>query len=79
MYTINIHANSDIATNNSSVYNKGMTNKKPHGNTKQNPAGQLVNFRCTASEKATWNAKAKAAGYSSLSAWLKGLANQGIL
>ena len=51
--------------------------KKPRGQPKKdNPASDLVKFRCTPNEKISWKAKAEEAGHSSLSAWLKKLANE---
>ena len=53
-----------------------MTNKKPRGAPKKTEiASARIEFRCLDAEKARWESKAAKAGYSSLSAWLKYLAD----
>ena len=51
--------------------------KKPRGAPKkENPASDLVKFRCTPDEKKSWKAKAEKAGHPSLASWLKKLGNE---
>lgn len=51
--------------------------KKPRGAPKkENPATDLVKFRCTPDEKTNWKAKAKKAGHSSLASWIKTISNE---
>jgi len=54
-----------------------MTNKKPRGAPKKDYiASARIEFRCLDTEKTRWEADAKKAGFSSLSAWFKYLADE---
>ena len=46
---------------------------------KQNPSTEFLRIRCTEDDKSMWNEKAKKAGHSSLSAWIKKLANEAVI
>ena len=51
--------------------------KKPRGAPKKEiTASARFETRCTQEEKTKWEAAAKKAGFNSLSAWLKHLANE---